>query len=96
MASELAELACDAYEASLSIAPETILMVMAASAQEKVAQSLHYRYVDEIFADRAFNEDATLVDRSIEGAVVHDPALAADRISEMVLNGSIITCSGSI
>lgn len=25
------------------------------------------------------------MDRSIEGAVVHDPALAADRISEMVL-----------
>jgi len=52
------------------------------------------RYVGEIFADRAYNEDATLVDRSIEGAVIHDPALAADRITEMVLNGSIITRSG--
>jgi UPF0271 protein len=94
MASEHAELAYDAYEAALSVAPETILMVLAASAQEEVAQSLPCRYVGEIFADRAYNEDATLVDRSIEGAVIHDPALAADRVTEMVLNGGIITRSG--
>ncbi|MBL6641066.1 MAG: LamB/YcsF family protein, partial [Rhodobacteraceae bacterium] len=43
MASEHAELAYDAYEAALSVAPETILMVLAASAQEKVAQSLPCR-----------------------------------------------------
>ena len=53
MASEHEELAYDAYEAALSVAPETVLMVLAASDQEEVAQSLPCRYVGEIFADRA-------------------------------------------
>ena len=43
MASKHAELAFDAYEDALSVAPETILMVLAASAQEKVAQSMTCR-----------------------------------------------------
>ena len=34
------------------------------------------------------------MDRTIEGAVIHDPALEDDRVTEMVLNGSIITRSG--
>lgn len=93
MASEHAELAYDAHEAALSVAPKIILM-LAASNQGEVTQSLPCRYVGEIFADRACYEDATRVDRPIEGAAVHDPALAADRITEMVLNVNIITCSG--
>ena len=95
MASEHAELAYDAYEAALSVAPETILMVLAASAQEEVAQSLPCRYVGEIFADRAYNEDATLVDRSIEGAVIHDPGQVAIRILAMLQEAAIIAEDGT-
>ena len=48
----------------------------------------------EIFADRAYNEDATLVDRSLPGAVITDPNIAAQRILDMVRAKAIISSSG--
>ncbi|MBV6637964.1 MAG: LamB/YcsF family protein, partial [Mameliella sp.] len=42
----------------------------------------------------AYNDDATLVDRSQPGAVIHDAALAGQRMVEMVREGAIITASG--
>jgi UPF0271 protein len=50
--------------------------------------------VGEIFADRAYNDDATLVDRSLPGAVIHDAAEAGARMAQMVREGAIITQSG--
>jgi len=47
-----------------------------------------------IFADRAYNDDATLLDRSVPGAVIHDPARAAARVAEMVRACAIISESG--
>ena len=44
--------------------------------------------------DRAYNDDATLVDRSQPGAVIHDPARAGQRMVDMVREGAIITESG--
>jgi UPF0271 protein len=51
-------------------------------------------WAGEIFADRAYNDDATLVDRSKPGAVIHDAALAGPRIVKMVKAGAIIAESG--
>jgi len=48
----------------------------------------------EIFADRAYEDDATLVDRRKSGAMIHDPAEAARRMVEMVGEGAIVTASG--
>jgi len=52
-------------------------------------------WVGEIFADRAYNDDATLVDRRLPGAVIHDAAIAGPRIADMVEAGAIITQSGA-
>lgn len=94
MASEDEQLARDLYEAALSVAPDLIVMVLAATAQEDAVRALGCLYASEIFADRAYNDDATLVDRSMPGAVIHDPAVAGDRMVEMVTSGAIITESG--
>ncbi len=94
MASEDEQLARDLYEAALSVAPDLIVMVLAATAQEDAVRALGCLYASEIFADRAYNDDATLVDRSLPGAVIHDPAVAGDRMVEMVTSGAIITESG--
>jgi UPF0271 protein len=51
-------------------------------------------YAGEIFADRAYNDDATLVDRKLPGAVIHDAGIAGPRITEMVRAGAIITETG--
>ncbi|MEP2919491.1 MAG: 5-oxoprolinase subunit PxpA [Sulfitobacter sp.] len=94
MASEDPVLARDLYEAALSVAPDLIIMVLSSTAQQQAVQELGCSWAGEIFADRAYNDDATLVDRSIEGAVIHDPVRAGKRMVEMVKAGAIITESG--
>lgn len=95
MASEDEGLARDLYEAALSVAPDLIVMVLAATAQEAAVKSLGCKWAGEIFADRAYNDNATLVDRSNPGAVIHDADHAAARMVEMVKAGAIITESGN-
>ena len=94
MASEDPVLARDLYEAALSVDPDLIIMILAATAQQQAVEELGCTWAGEIFADRAYNDDATLVDRSIDGAVIHDPAIAGTRMVEMVKAGAIITNSG--
>ena len=69
-------------------------MVLAATAHQEAAEKLGCKWVGEIFADRAYNDDATLVDRRLPGAVIHDAAIAGPRIADMVEAGAIITQSG--
>jgi UPF0271 protein len=94
MTSEDEELAYDCYEAALSVDPDLIVMVLAATAQQRAVERLGAAFAAEIFADRAYNDDATLVDRSQPGAVIHDPEVAGKRMVEMVQAGAIITDSG--
>ncbi len=94
MCSEDAKMAEICYEAALSVDPDLIVMVLVRTAQQEAAEALGCTWVGEIFADRAYNEDATLVDRSKPGAVIHDAALAGPRMAEMVKAGAIITQSG--
>jgi len=83
-----------AYEGALSVDPDIIVMVLAATAQQRAVEALGCCWAGEIFADRAYNDDATLVDRSQPGAVIHDAELAARRMVAMVQAGAIITESG--
>ncbi|MGR3579777.1 MAG: LamB/YcsF family protein, partial [Sagittula sp.] len=90
MASEDEALAEVCYGAALEVAPEIIVMVLAATAQQRAVERLGCLWAGEIFADRAYNADATLVDRSLPGAVIHDPEHAAERIVRMVQAGAIL------
>ncbi|TNF20558.1 MAG: LamB/YcsF family protein [Rhodobacteraceae bacterium] len=94
MASEDEAMARACYEAALSVAPDIIIMVLAGTAQQRAAAALGCPTACEIFADRAYNDDATLVDRSLPGAVIHDPQVAGPRMADMVREGAIITASG--
>lgn len=94
MCAEDEALARACYQAALSVVPDLTIMVIAATAQERAAKALGCRWVGEIFADRAYNDDATLVDRSIPGAVIHDPKVAGQRMVDMVKAQAIITDSG--
>ncbi|MRU15422.1 LamB/YcsF family protein [Roseovarius sp. A21] len=94
MASEDKAMARACYEAALSVDPEIIIMVLAGTAQQAAATELGCKAACEIFADRAYNDDATLVDRSQPGAVIHNAEVAAKRMVDMVSAGAIITESG--
>jgi len=95
MCAEDGGLARAAYAAALSVDPDIIVMVLASTAQEEAVRALGCLWAGEIFADRAYNSDATLVDRSLPGAVIHDPEQAAARIVKMVQTGAILTESGA-
>lgn len=94
MATEDFNLARICYQAALSVDPDIILMVLASTPLEAAARDLGASWAGEIFADRAYNDDASLVDRSLPGAVIHDPDVAGPRMLQMVREGAIITESG--
>ncbi|MGB3555007.1 MAG: 5-oxoprolinase subunit PxpA [Jannaschia sp.] len=94
MASEDATLARTAYEAALRVDPDVILLVLAGTAQETVARDLGAAWAGEIFADRGYEDDATLVARGSPGAMIHDPEEAASRMVRFVQAGCIVARSG--
>lgn len=94
MASEDADLARICYRAALDIVPDITILVLAATPMQQAAEALGCNWAGEIFADRAYNDDATLVDRKLPGAVIHDATVAAERILSMVTENSIIAESG--
>lgn len=95
MTSEDETLARVCYEAALSVAPDLAIMVLAGTAQERAARDLGAAWAGEIFADRAYEPDGTLVDRRKPGAMIHDPAVAGPRMAEMVRAGAILTADGT-
>ncbi len=95
MASEDAGLAQACYGAALDVAPEIIIMVLTATAQQRAVEDLGCRWAGEIFADRAYNADATLVARGTPGAMIHDPVVAAERMVRMVQAGAILPEDGA-
>ena len=96
MAAEDVSLAKAAYEGALAVDPDIIVMVITATQQQAAVEDLGCRWAGEIFADRAYNDDCTLVDRSKPGAVIHDPEVAAKRVVAMVKAGGIIAESGKV
>ncbi|MEM8629728.1 MAG: 5-oxoprolinase subunit PxpA [Pseudomonadota bacterium] len=94
MTSEDEEMARVCYFAALSIDPDITVLTLAGTAQERAAQALGCAYAAEIFADRAYNEDLTLVDRRLPGAVIHDAKAAAANMVAMVTEGAVITGQG--
>lgn len=94
MTSEDEAMARTCYEAALSVDPDIVIMVLAQTAQQDAAEALGCTFAAEIFADRAYNDDATLLDRKLPGAIIHDADTAAKRMAAMVREAAIITETG--
>lgn len=94
MCAEDRDMARVCYRAALDVDPDIVVMVLAATEQQRAMEELGGNWAGEIFADRAYNDDATLVDRSLPGAVLHDAATAAPRILNMLREDAIIAESG--
>lgn len=94
MAAEDKSMALACYRAALAVDPDVIIMVLAGTAQQAAVAQLGCRTALEIFADRSYNDDATLVDRSLPGALIHNPQEAAQRVLDMVQAGAIQSISG--
>lgn len=88
---KLANAVLDGIEA---VDKNIILMVLSGSYIAKEAKRRGLRVSQEVFADRGYNEDGTLVNRSLPGAFVKDPEEAIPRVIRMIKEGKVKTASG--
>ncbi len=74
--------------------PALIVVGLAGSALVTAAQEAGLRTAREGFADRAYNADGTLRPRSLPGAVLHEPAAAAEQALGLARDGLVLAHSG--
>lgn len=84
-----------AYGAALEVQPDLVVVALAGTVQQAACEALGCAWAGEIFADRAYAEDATLVDRRLPGAMIHDPGVAGPRVAAMVRDGAIHAAGGA-
>lgn len=77
-----------------SLDPGLAYMVLPGTALERAAVELGLPVVREVFADRSYEDDATLTPRQIAGSVIQDADLAAERVLRMVEEQAIISRDG--
>lgn len=94
MAAKDAKLAKAIAEAIAAVNEELILVGLAGSEMIKAGQQAGLRVASEVFADRGYNRDGTLIARGQPGAMIHDPEEAAIRVIQMVADGTITTADG--
>jgi len=80
--------------AMLAVDPRAILFAPAETELFKAAQELQLRTAAEVFADRNYNSDGSLVSRTRPDALLHDPSEAAERVLRMLEEGKIRTVDG--
>jgi 5-oxoprolinase (ATP-hydrolysing) subunit A len=95
MAAEDPELALAVARAIKAADPELIFVVMPGLETERAGQRLDLSLAREIYADRAYAESGNLLPRKLDGAVIHDPTVARNRVLEMVRERAIVTASGT-
>lgn len=95
MAAEDEELARHCYGAALEVDPALRIVAQAATGMQRAAEALGCSWAGEIFADRAYAPDGTLVPRSEPGAVIEEAEEAAARVAQMLAEGAIICVDGS-
>ncbi|ENW03789.1 LamB/YcsF family protein [Acinetobacter beijerinckii] len=71
-----------------------VLVALAGSPLIKFAREQRLSVISEAFADRAYHRDGTLVSRRLEGAVLHDAEIIAQRVLNMIQNGGIESMEG--
>lgn len=77
-----------------AVAPDAVLLGLAGSCLLDEAQKLGLQTASEVFADRAYNDDGTLVSRRLPGAVLHDADTAIARTVRLVREGVVESVSG--
>jgi len=84
----------DVIEALLAVDPALTLLALAGSLLIARARSRGLTVVAEAFADRAYNDDGTLVSRRLPGAVLHDADAVAERMLRWAESGTLTSITG--
>ena len=75
---------------------EMALLCLSGSVTERVAREMGLPVGAEIFADRAYLADGTLMPRGQPGAVIDDPAAVVARVRRMLGDGCVTAACGTV
>lgn len=89
------DLADAIVDAVLDYDKNIILMALSGSYLLKRAEEKGLRVAHEVFADRAYNTDKTLVNRKLPGSMIHDEDEAINRIKRMIFEGKVTSIEGT-
>lgn len=95
MAGKDLELSIAICEGIKSVNPNLILLALSGSKMIEAAKITELKYASEVFADRAYNDDGSLVDRKINGAVITDEDEAIKRVVKMIKEGKVTSINGN-
>ncbi len=73
-----------------------ILLGLSGSAMLTEGEKAGLRVAREVFADRAYNDDGSLVSRKLPGAVITDVDEALERVLRMIEQGEVQTITGKV
>lgn len=94
MAAQDYKLSCAICEGIASIDSNVILLGLSNSQMEKAAKMVGITFKREIFADRAYEDDGSLVPRSRPGAVIEEEEVAISRVIDMIKKGKVKSIHG--
>ena len=78
-----------------TVDPALLLVGLAGSILLMIAERVGLRSVSEVFADRAYLPDGSLLPRDRPGSVIHNAAAVAVRAVEMARGGTVVAVDGS-
>jgi 5-oxoprolinase (ATP-hydrolysing) subunit A len=84
--------------ARATAAVDRALILFGLPGSELIAAGCHagLRTASEVFADRAYEPDGTLVSRRKPGAVIHDPDAVVQRVVRMATERTVVAVDGSV
>ena len=75
---------------------DLIWVVLPRSEIERAGEAANLPLAREVFADRAYEDDAALMSRSKPGSVLHDAVAIAARALRMVTDQAVVSASGKV
>lgn len=94
MAAKDYDLSMAICEAIREYDPELIVMGLSGSQTIRAAKDCGLKTASEVFADRGYEEDGSLVNRKKEGAFIRDEDEAIGRVIRMVKEGKVTAVTG--
>ena len=88
---ELSKAICEAIK---EFDQELIVLALSGGELAHAAKDMGLRTALEVFADRAYEEDGTLVNRRKEGAMITDETLAISRVVRMIKEKKVTAITG--
>lgn len=71
-------------------------LAIAHGQQDRLARDAGLATYSEVYADRGYQDDGSLMPRARPGAFIHDPAEAVERACRMVQAGEIVSVTGKV